>query len=321
MFVRIYANFWKFPEAKLIDLPITIRIASMTTPKAPLVESIDVIELPLRSPPDIIQCCQTSGNIIVSSKERIYLYEYTQCIHETTQPRFSYIDFLPFKFFVNLNFVPLRLCLAENVIAAMNNRYCVAFKVVDVVGSSAAGGAHCSPLDNDYGGGGICGGGAVGVCLDDVADVDVDEAISSSESSVMSKMSAGPSSHNSFETDSLETTSSGRPFGTAGFPGRTPIDFNVARIVNSACGRDFEVDLKSQWELGEALSMGGGCVGSGVGSSSMGGSGGVGGVCVGDTQEIIIMPARANDIKIKLVNEAKAMNVQVSEVMEGDVSF
>lgn len=58
MFVRIYANFWKFPESKLIDLPITIRIASMTTPKAPLVKSIDVIELPLRSPPDLIQCCQ-----------------------------------------------------------------------------------------------------------------------------------------------------------------------------------------------------------------------------------------------------------------------
>lgn len=60
MFVRIYANFWKFPESKLIDLPITIRIASMTTPKAPLVKSIDVIELPLRSPPDLIQCCQVS---------------------------------------------------------------------------------------------------------------------------------------------------------------------------------------------------------------------------------------------------------------------
>ncbi|XP_053954124.1 uncharacterized protein LOC128860558 [Anastrepha ludens] len=301
MFVRIYANFWKFPESKLIDLPITIRIASMTTPKAPLVESIDVIELPLRSPPDLIQCCQTSGNIIVSSRERIYLYEYTQCIHETTQPRFSYIDFLPFKFFVNLNFVPLRLCLAENVIAAMNNRYCVAFKVVDVVSSSAAGGAHCSPLDNDYGGGGCGGGGG----LDDVADVDVDEAISSSESSLMSKVSAGPSSHNSFETDSLETTSSGRPLGVAGFPGRTPIDFNVARIVNSACGREFEVDLKSQWELGEAISVGGG---GGIGPTSIGSIGG--GVCVGDTQEIIIMPARANDIKIKLVNEAKAMNVQ-----------
>ncbi|XP_028894654.2 uncharacterized protein LOC105221055 isoform X1 [Zeugodacus cucurbitae] len=299
MFVRIYANFWKFSEAKLIDLPITIRIASMTTPKAPLVESIDVIELPLRSPPDLIQCCQTSGNIIVSSKERIYLYEYTQCTHETTQPRFSYIDFLPFKFFVNLNFVPLRLCLAENVIAAMNNRYCVAFKVVDVVGSSAAGGVHCSPLDNDYGGGG-------GVCLEDVADVDVDEAISSSESSLMSKASAGPSSHNSFETDSLETTSSGRPMGVAGFPGRTPIDFNVARIVNSACGREFEVDLKSQWELGDAISVGGAGGGGGMGTTSLGS----GGVCVGDTQEIIIMPARANDIKIKLVNEAKAMNVQ-----------
>ncbi|XP_067646998.1 uncharacterized protein [Eurosta solidaginis] len=302
MFVRIYANFWKFPESKLIDLPITIRIASMTTPKAPLIESIDVIELPLRNPPDLIQCCQTSGNIIVSSKERIYLYEYTQCIHETTQPRFSYIDFLPFKFFVNLNFVPLRLCLAENVIAAMNNRYCVAFKVVDVVGSSAAGGAHCSPLDNEYAGGGgggrgDCGGGG---CLDDVADVDVDEAISSTESGLMSKASAGPSSHNSFETDSLETTSSGRPLGVAGFPGRTPTDFNVARIVNSACGREFEIDLKSQWELGDSVSVGGG------------GGGGPTSICSGgaDTQEIVIMPARASDIKIKLVNEAKAMSVQ-----------
>lgn len=61
MFVRIYANFLKFRESKLVDLPITIRIASMTTPKAQLIKSIDVIELPLRSPPDLIQCCQVSN--------------------------------------------------------------------------------------------------------------------------------------------------------------------------------------------------------------------------------------------------------------------
>ncbi|XP_037937248.1 uncharacterized protein LOC119670885 [Teleopsis dalmanni] len=277
MFVRIYANFLKFAEEKLIDMPITIRIASMTTPKAPLVESIDVIELPLRSPPDLIQCCQTSGNIIVTSKERIYLYEYTKCTHESTQPRFSYIDFLPFKFFVNLNFAPLKINLAENVIACMNNRYCVAFKVVDVLGNSTN---SSQPAENDFG-------------VYEAGDIDADEAISTSESSTVSKASAAPSSHNSFETDSLETTSSGRiAGGTSGFPGRTPVDFNVARIVNSACGREFEVDIKSQWEQGETLSGGGSSIG------------------IHDTQEIIIMPMRASDIKIKLVNEAKAMNVQ-----------
>ncbi|KAI8122391.1 hypothetical protein CVS40_6838 [Lucilia cuprina] len=286
MFVRIYANFLKFPESKLADLPITIRIASMTTPKAQLVKSIDVIELPLRSPPDLIQCCQTSGNIIVSSKERIYLYEYTQCVHESTQPRFKYIDFLPFKFFVNLNFVPLKLNLAENVIACMNNRYCVAFRVVDVLASNVCtagdGGVHNTmPYTYD---------------MDENADIEVEDVISNSESSMASKTSVGPSSHshNSFETDSLETTASGRPLN--GFPGRTPIDFNVARMVNSACGREFEVDLKSQWEQNE----------SDMGNGPASGKFNI--TC--DTQEIIIMPTKANGIKIKLVNEAKAMNVQ-----------
>ncbi|KAL9903411.1 uncharacterized protein ACN2A1_004263 isoform 1-T2 [Glossina fuscipes fuscipes] len=294
MFVRVYANFWKFPESKLIDLPITIRIASMTTPKAPLVKSIDVIELPLRSPPDLIQCCQTSGNVIVSSKERIYLYEYTQCVHESTQPRYKYIDFLPFKFFVNLNFVPSKLNLAENVIACMSNRYCVAFRVVDVLASNV-----CTAGD---------GTAAIHATVYDQGNYDAEdnadlpesgEVISSSASSIVSKTSVGPSSHshNSFETDSLETTVSGRL--QTSFPGRTAIDFNVARLVNSACGREFEVDLRSQWEIGDND-----------------GNGAAGGINCGksnincDTQEIIITPTRASEIKIKLVNEAKAMNVQ-----------
>uniref|UniRef100_A0A1A9WE22 BLOC-2 complex member HPS3 C-terminal domain-containing protein n=1 Tax=Glossina brevipalpis TaxID=37001 RepID=A0A1A9WE22_9MUSC len=294
MFVRVYANFWKFPESKLIDLPITIRIASMTTPKAPLVKSIDVIELPLRSPPDLIQCCQTSGNVIVSSKERIYLYEYTQCVHESTQPRYKYIDFLPFKFFVNLNFVPSKLNLAENVIACMSNRYCVAFRVVDVLASNVctAGEGTAGIRTTAYDQGNYEG--------EDNADlVEGGDVISSSGSSIVSKTSVGPSSHshNSFETDSLETTASGRL--QTNFPGRTPIDFNVARLVNSACGREFEVDLRSQWEIGDNDGNGG-PGGMNCGKSNV--------TC--DTQEIIITPTRANEIKIKLVNEAKAMNVQ-----------
>ncbi|KAH8294126.1 hypothetical protein KR054_008662 [Drosophila jambulina] len=278
MFVRIYANFWKFPDSRLNELPITIRIASMTTPKTPLVESIDVIELPLRSPPELVQCCQTSGNIIVSSRDRIYLYEYTQCVHENTQPRFAFIDFLPFKFFVQLNFVPVRLCLAENVIACLSHRYCVAFKVVDALASRASGGQDVSCLDNDYGGG--------------------DEPLSESLS-LGSKASASgggngvvSSSHSqqSCESDSLQSTSSGKPplAINGALPGRSPLDFNVAKLVNNAYGREFEPELRSQWDETDN--------GGGRGQE--------------DNQEITISPQRATDIKIKLVNEAKAMNVR-----------
>lgn len=130
--------------------------------------------------------------------------------------------------------------------------------------------------------------------MEENIDIEVEDVASNSESSLASKTSAGPSthSHNSFETDSLETTASGRPLN--GYPGRTPIDFNVARMVNSACGREFEVDLKSQWEQSDNDASNG--------KSNI--------TC--DTQEIIISPTKANEIKIKLVNEAKAMNVQVS---------
>ncbi|XP_030571449.1 uncharacterized protein LOC115770348 [Drosophila novamexicana] len=279
MFVRIYANFWKFPDAKLNELPITIRIASMTTPKTPLVESIDVIELPLRSPPDLVQSCQTSGNIIVSSRDRIYLYEYTQCVHENTQPRFSFIDFLPFKFFVQLNFVPLRLCLAENVIACLSHRYCVAFKVVDALANkttTASAPAHeHSCLDNDYAG---------------------DEPLSESLS-LGSKASAAAASsthsQQSCESDSLQSSSSAKPalVSGPGLAGRTPLDFNVARLVNTAYGREFEPELRSQWDQCEN------------GSNRSGG-------LEDGTQEITITPQRAADIKIKLINEAKAMNVR-----------
>ncbi|KAH8270395.1 hypothetical protein KR018_009660 [Drosophila ironensis] len=277
MFVRIYANFWKFPDSRLNELPITIRIASMTTPKTPLAESIDVIELPLRSPPELVQCCQTSGNIIVSSRDKIYLYEYTQCVHENTQPRFSFIDFLPFKFFVQLNFVPVRLCVAENVIACLSHRYCVAFKVVDALASRAGAGHDVSCLDNDYGGGG--------------GDEPLSESLSLGSKASASGAGAGVSSSHSqqsCESDSLQSTSSGKPalVLNGALPGRSPLDFNVAKLVNNAYGREFEPELHSQWDDIE----------SGRGQE--------------DSQEITISPQRAADIKIKLVNEAKAMNVR-----------
>ncbi|EDW79040.1 uncharacterized protein Dwil_GK10629 [Drosophila willistoni] len=282
MFVRIYANFWKFADSRLNELPITIRIASMTTPKTPLIESIDVIELPLRSPPELVQCCQTSGNIIVSSRDRIFLYEYTQCVHENTQPRFAFIDFLPFKFFVQLNFVPIRLCLAENVIACLSHRYCVAFKVIDALASKMR---DESCLDNDYVGG--------------VGDEPLSESLSLA-SKASGPTSGGPlgagggggilsSTHSqqSCDSDSLQSSTPKSLNGVGGgaLAGRSPLDFNVAKLVNSAYGREFEPDLRSQWDQSENKSS-------------------------EDNQDIIISPQRAGEIKIKLVNEAKAMNVR-----------
>lgn len=44
--------------------------------------------------------------------------------------RFTYIDFVPFKFSIYLSFHPSTLLLSENVICAMNNVYALAFKIV-----------------------------------------------------------------------------------------------------------------------------------------------------------------------------------------------
>lgn len=270
-------------------MQISVRIASMTTPKASVLKNIDVIELPLRSLPDLIQCCQTSGNIIVSSKERIYLYEFTQCVHENTQPRFKYIDFLPFKFFVNLNFIPLKLCLAENVIACMNNRYCVAFRIVDVLTSN-----QCLNTKS---------------CENGLKDhINIDPCMQTEEnntspiaSSGISKASTVFSSHsrnNSFEADSLESSANIHHTNN-GLHEDTPVDFNVACKVNSALGHEFFVDLKSQWDMTDHEYH----------SKSTANSKSVFG---GEAQDIVIRPTRANEVKIKLINEAKAMNVQVS---------
>lgn len=171
----------------------------------------------------------------------------------------------------------------------MNNRYCVAFRVVDVLASNVCTAGDAGGVNNTT----TAAYNNFGYEMDGNADIESEDVISNSESSMASKTSVGPSSHshNSFETDSLETTASGRPLN--GFPGRTPIDFNVARMVNSACGREFEVDIKSQWEQSDNENGGGKCN------------------ITCDTQEIIITPTKANEIKIKLVNEAKAMNVQV----------
>lgn len=44
--------------------------------------------------------------------------------------RFSYIDFVPFKFSIYLSFHPSTLLICENVICVMNNVYALAFKIV-----------------------------------------------------------------------------------------------------------------------------------------------------------------------------------------------
>lgn len=281
LFVRIYTNFWRFTETKLIDLQISVRIASMTTPKASVMNNIDVIELPLRNLPNLVQCCPTSGNIIVSSKERIYLYEFTQCVYENTQPRFKYIDFLPFKFYVNLNFVPLKLCLAENVIACMNKRYCVAFRVVDVL--------TCNPRLKIK----SCGNHDKDYCMP------LEDNISPVASSGRSKASTVLSTHshnNSFEADSLESSDNIRQTNV-GLHEDTPIDFNVACKVNSVFGHEFIVDLKSQWDMKDKEYQS-----KSINTKLVSGY---------ESQDIFIRPTRANEVKIKLINEANVMNEQV----------
>ncbi|XP_055372777.1 putative uncharacterized protein DDB_G0282133 isoform X2 [Condylostylus longicornis] len=111
------------------EMPLIVpRIASKVTPTVNVTNGIEVIELEVYEPPDMVNCCQETGNILVKSNLHLYLFNFRECTND--QQHFNYIDFFEFPFYLELNFLPTQISLIENVIACINKKQCIVFKII-----------------------------------------------------------------------------------------------------------------------------------------------------------------------------------------------
>lgn len=115
-YVRVYAN-WDVPS--MVQQPMRARIAGRVTPSSTQSgpASLEMIELPLKMTPNVIACCQTTGNLLVASHKTLMLYHFRVCTHDVSRLRF--IDFEESGVYVELSFSPSSLSLAEDIIACM----------------------------------------------------------------------------------------------------------------------------------------------------------------------------------------------------------
>ena len=71
---------------------------------------------------------QSTGNLFIVSGNLISVFIFKYCFNESTKHKF--IDFNEATFFIELEFKPTKIQVAENVIAAMNQTYVNVFQIV-----------------------------------------------------------------------------------------------------------------------------------------------------------------------------------------------
>ncbi|XP_055701356.1 uncharacterized protein LOC129800765 [Phlebotomus papatasi] len=131
--VRIYCNWDADPGHKSKSMAILrARIAGKVTPSDKYINSEDVemIELPLKTQPRCVACCQVTGNIAIVAGNKVLFYQFKSC--KTDTGRHNYIDFVEVPFFVELSFSPQKISLAEGVVACMNDFTFNLFKITEV---------------------------------------------------------------------------------------------------------------------------------------------------------------------------------------------
>lgn len=124
-YVRIYVNWDKQSSP---SQSLRARIAGKITP---MKKTLEMIELPLNFNPNSISCCQSTGNVIVNHKNILQIFIFKYCTNETT--KLQYIDFFEAPFQIELDFIPSKILVNEDVISCCNKQFFHVFKIVEVV--------------------------------------------------------------------------------------------------------------------------------------------------------------------------------------------
>ena len=124
-YVRVYVN-WDKQSSPTQSL--RARIAGKITP---MKKTLEMIELPLSFNPNSIACCQSTGNIIVNHKNILQIFIFKYCTNENT--KLQYIDFFEAPFQVELDFIPAKILVNEDVVSCCNKQFFHVFKVAEVI--------------------------------------------------------------------------------------------------------------------------------------------------------------------------------------------
>nr|XP_023016560.1 uncharacterized protein LOC111505899 [Leptinotarsa decemlineata] len=111
--------------------PMRARIAGRVTPTTNQSElgSLEMVEIPVKRNPKFIDCCQTSGNLLILSNTVINLYSFQIKTHDISKMRF--IDFEELPLLIELSFSPFHIAFCENYIACMNKDTLHFFKIIE----------------------------------------------------------------------------------------------------------------------------------------------------------------------------------------------
>lgn len=108
--------------------PMRARIAGRVTPSSQSSSnSLEMIELPVKKTPDVITCCQVSGNILIGSHKTLVLYKFCVRTHDISKLKF--IDFEESLTF-EVSFCPSTISLCENLVSCLSKENFHVFKVI-----------------------------------------------------------------------------------------------------------------------------------------------------------------------------------------------
>ncbi|XP_025834263.1 Hermansky-Pudlak syndrome 3 protein isoform X2 [Agrilus planipennis] len=110
--------------------PMRARIAGRVTPTTNQSElgSLEMIEIPLRQNPTLVDCCQVSGNILILSANTLTVQLFHIKTHDISKLKF--IDFEECPIQIELNFIPNEIAICENYIAYISRQSVHMFKIV-----------------------------------------------------------------------------------------------------------------------------------------------------------------------------------------------
>lgn len=76
---------------------------------------------------------QSTGNMFILSGNLIQPFVFKYCYNDST--KYKFIDFTEANFYIELDFKPTRLEVAENIFAAMNQMYVNVFQIIGAASS------------------------------------------------------------------------------------------------------------------------------------------------------------------------------------------
>ncbi|KAJ8917277.1 hypothetical protein NQ315_002294 [Exocentrus adspersus] len=110
--------------------PMRARIAGRVTPTTNQSElgSLEMIEIPIKKNPNMIGCCQISGNLLILANKIVNVYAFQVRTHDISKLKF--IDFKELPLSIELAFAPIQVEFCENYIACINKDSMHLFKIL-----------------------------------------------------------------------------------------------------------------------------------------------------------------------------------------------